>query len=658
MTLYRQLLIFTLILFLLLFTGTWLAKLNSTRGFLLAQLESHAQDTATSLGLSISPYIEENDLPTVETMFNAVFDRGYYSVVRLVDVEGKVVIDRSRDVAVDTVPGWFVGLIPLKTPIASSLVLSGWNQAGTVMVQSHPGYAYKTLWETAVNTSIWFGAMIILVVVVGGIGLRFLLKPLKKVEHQAETLCKKQYEIQTQLPRTRELRRVVEAMNKMTYKVKEMFDEQARVAERLRKNAYHDPLTGQGNRRYLEGQVASRLNSEEGPVGGAFFLVEVQGLQNVNREKGFEIGDELVRKVSAVLAESVEYVPLAALARLTGGNFGMLLPDISKGEAERVAENIMSELALLGNEGMTLSDEIAHLGGIVYDRPRELGHLLADADTALHEAQQKGSNKWAVITTAETPDGDPRGRKRWRDILQNALEEKNVFLYGQPVMAPGDNNRAIHLEVFSRITDESGQLLNAAMFIPLAERLNLVAALDRIVLEKVLKTCGSCKQPVELAVNLSPASLKKDDFRNWIIRELERNASKGPRIRFEFTEFSAVRNLKLIKDFGKELHRLGHGYGLDHFGQSFSNFGYLQSLRPDFVKIDRAYTDELQGRNSDSHFFISSLVGVAHSLDILVIAEGVEMVDQLKLLQELNLDGMQGYLLGRPEPLESGLRKL
>ena len=273
MTLFRQLLIFTLVLFFFLFAGTWFARLNSTRTFLLDQLESHAQDTATSLGLSISPYMVKKDLPAVETMINAVFDRGYYRVIRLADVEDKVLVDRTQEVVMEGVPRWFVSFVPLETPSAMSIVLAGWSQAGTVLVESHPGYAYKTLWDTVVTTSLWFLVMIIVVLVGGGFGLRVLLKPLKRVEHQAEILCKKQYEIQTNLPRTRELRRVVEAMNKMTYKVKDMFDEQARVAERLRKNAYHDSLTGLGNRRYLEGQVATRRESGESSVNGAFMLV-------------------------------------------------------------------------------------------------------------------------------------------------------------------------------------------------------------------------------------------------------------------------------------------------------------------------------------------------------------------------------------------------
>lgn len=650
MTLYRQLLIFTLLLFFVLFAGTWFSKLNSTRTFLLDQLESHAQDTATSLGLSISPHMEHNDLPAVETMFNAVFDRGYYRIVRLTDVEDRMLIDRTREVAIEGVPQWFINLVPLETPSATSIVLAGWRQAGTVLVESHPGYAYKTLWDTVVRTSVWFLVMIVVVLVGGGLGLRILLKPLQRVEHQADFLCKKQYEIQTDLPRTRELRRVVEAMNRMTYKVKDMFDEQAQVAERLRKNAYLDSLTGLGNRRYLEGQVATRLNRGESSLSGAFLLVELHDLQELNQVKGFRAGDELVQRVGQVLKASVEHVPHCAVARLTGGNFALFLPDIGIDGAGQIAESIGKEFAQLPGEGLTVSENVGHIGGVVYENSTTLGQLLSGADTALRAAQQQGGNKWLIDTPADE-SGAARGQMQWREILNDALEKKSILLFCQRVVRCSDRSTTVHLEVFSRIMDESGKLLSAGRFVPLAVRLGLVSALDRVVIEKALEACAGLSEADRLSVNVSPSSLKDAHFRGWLLPALKKLPPAGPKLTFEFAEFGAVQNLDLVREFGKEVQELGHGYGLDHFGQGFSNFGYLQSLRPDFVKIDRAYTDELLSKESDSHFFIGSLIGVAHSLDIMVVAEGVETEEQYRLLHELNLDAVQGYLIGRPEPL-------
>jgi hypothetical protein len=130
MTLFRQLLIFTIILFILLFTGTWFALIQGTRTFLAEQLVSHAQDTATSFGLSIVPHVAQGDYATVETMMNVVFDRGYYKSMRVVDIEGNEKVVRNRKVTVEGVPEWFIDFVPLGSPSATSSLTAGWIQAG------------------------------------------------------------------------------------------------------------------------------------------------------------------------------------------------------------------------------------------------------------------------------------------------------------------------------------------------------------------------------------------------------------------------------------------------------------------------------------------------------------------------------------------------
>ncbi len=231
MTLYRQLLLFTLFLFSVLLSGVWIEKLYSTRSFLVNQLASHAQDTATSLGLSLSPVLAAGDISSADTMMNAVFDRGYYRRISLKDVYGKMISEKTLRVEFEGVPDWFVNLIPIETPVAEALIMAGWNQAGKLYVESHPGYAYKTLWQTAVRISGYFLSTFILVLCFGALGLNLLLKPLKRLEQQAEAICRKEYSIQQELPKTRELRRVVISMIRMTAKVRDMFAEQAKFAE-------------------------------------------------------------------------------------------------------------------------------------------------------------------------------------------------------------------------------------------------------------------------------------------------------------------------------------------------------------------------------------------------------------------------------------------
>jgi len=471
MTLYRQLIIFTLALFLLLFAGTWYAKLDSTRSFLTDQLESHAQDTATSLGLSISQFLIQKDMPTVETMINAVFDRGYYKTVKLTDIKQQILIERVLDVKIENVPPWFIRLIPLKTPEAVANVMSGWIQAGTIHVMSHPGYAYKTLWEDVIRTTLWFLACGVFVLIAGGFGLRVLLRPLVLVERQADALCRKEYEIQERVPWTKELRRVVEAMNRMTYKVKEMFEEQVTQAEGLRERAYHDPVTGLGNRRYFETQITARLDRRDSVTKGIMLLIKLNDLDKLNQQKGFQAGDELLKRVAALLHEATKSYASCVLARLTGGDFGIFLPDAPPWDAETIAGGLANQLSQLAAEQIAATDNVGHVGAATYECTTTLGRLLSEADLALGAARQMGPNGWSVRAITEETDKMPLGQQQWKEMLEKALRERRVSLDAQPVVKTTDRSHLLHLEIFSRIVMEDGKFLSAGVFMPLAERM-------------------------------------------------------------------------------------------------------------------------------------------------------------------------------------------
>jgi len=651
MTLYRQLLIFLITLLLILFIGTWLSRFQATRTFLQDQLQSHAQDTATSLGLSISTHLAARDRAAMETMINAIFDRGYYEEIRLDDLDGKTLVVRYMKVKIQGIPAWFIDMVHLEAPSGKALVMNGWRRLGTILVRSHPGYAYKTLWESGVRTALWFGCAGVLTALIGGLLLRILLRPLKRVERQAHALCHRRYEIQEELPRTRELRRVVRAMNQMTRKIKDIFDEQAAIAQRLREMSYRDPLTGLGNRRFLETQVAARLRREVGGLKGVFLIVQLLDLHKLNREQGFEAGDTLIKRFSGLLKDLVEHLPNVTLARLTGGDFGIFLPDIEQEEGERICEEIRSLFTRLKGEGLSLDERVGLVGGVFYSGPTSLAELLAVADRSLREAAGQGINRWRMTPLSDEARRLARGRQEWRRLLIRILEEGGIVLHGQPCVLTADRSRIDHLEIFSRITDPSGSLLSAGTFLPMAESLDLIARFDQLVLETALKAPDRIDAAAHLAINISPASLLDDRFVDDLLVRIRAVDPKQTRVTIEVTEFTAVRELDRLRRLGHDLRKMGHGLALDHFGQSFAQFGYLKGLQPDYVKIDRAYTDELDSVDSEAYFFIGALCGVAHSLDIRVIAEGVETEHQFALLKELRIDAVQGFLIQRPRPL-------
>lgn len=652
MTLYRQLLIFTLVLFIVLFIGVCFEKLQSTRTFLTNQLEAHAQDTATSLGLSLSPVLAEKDLSTVDTMMNAVFDRGYYRRIALEDVYGKVITERDLIVEFEGVPAWFVSMIPLKTPVAESLITTGWTQAGKLYVESHPGFAYRTLWETVVQVGAYFLLSGGVVLILGAMGLKYLLAPLKKVEQQAEAICRKEYTIQEKLPHTRELRQVVTSMNKMTAKVKDMFSEQSKVAERLRRNAYSDQLTGLGNRRYMTGQVEAHLENISGSTTGALILLQVVELQEINQVNGFEAGDTLLKKVAEVIKGETSKIRNVALARLTGGDYAVFLPEISEGEATELTEKISNNVAKLAFDNLSHIDNISHVGCVVYDHKPTLPQLLSEADNALHSARQKGPNMVSVMSLLTDKQQTIKGKTWWKKTLEDVLEKESVLLYGQSVVKSRERDETLHLEILSRIVLADNEIVSAGVFIPFAEQMGMISLLDKTVIKQLIRRQKRLGVKRTVAVNISPSSVGDTEFVDWLLGTLKAEANSSLKIIFELPEFGAVQHIDAAREFSEAVQKLGHGVGLDHFGQSFSNFGYLRSLKPEYVKIDRAFTNELEQEHGDSEFFIEALCGVAHSLDVKVIAEGVEQEQQVERLLELNIDALQGYLFGTPEQLD------
>ncbi|MFO7964965.1 MAG: EAL domain-containing protein [Desulfobacterales bacterium] len=647
MTLFRQLILFTLVLFFLLFTGSWLVKLSSTRTFLIDQLESHAQDTATSLGLSITLHIDDEAM--IETMVNAVFDQGYYQYIRVIDTQDHVIINRVLPIEFEKVPQWFIRLVDLSAPEAEAHIMSGWLHAGTVYVKSHPGYAYKTLWEDVVRMTVWFALCGIVVLTVGGAGIRILLRPLKRVQHQAEALSNRQYEIQKKLPRTRELRSVVETMNKLTRKVKEMFEEQASYAHRLREHAYSDSLTGLGNRRYFKSQINARLDRRDSDTKNVLLLIQLNDLQQLNIERGFQAGDALLKRTADLLRECTKTYPNSILARLTGGDFSIFIPDAAFWDAESIAKAVTGRLSRLFAENAALTDNIGHVGASVHDIPTTPARLMAEADLALRTAQKSGPNMWEIRAIKEASEKMPLGQQGWKELIRETIHRQNIHIYAQPVVRADDRQRVIHKEVFSKISTQGGELISAGIFLPFSERFGMISAIDRMVLANVMTLAGNEPEMDPVAVNVSPTSLLDREFTDWIAEALAAFPSSMPRIHFEFSEYGAIQQINRVKEFGSLVRRYGHALGLDHYGQSFTKLGYLQSLRPDYVKIDRAYTGELKSEDNDSRFFIGSLCSVAHSLDILVVAEGVEDEQQSRILQDLNIDGIQGYVIAKPE---------
>jgi len=220
MSLFKQLFILIAAIFLVIFTVNFIISVNNTRSYLEIEAEIHAQDTATSLGLSLSPHMTGENDPLLLTMVNVIFDAGYYKQIRLLNAKGEEWVDVENPDTFDEVPEWFVRLLPMKTAIAESEISSGWTIAGKLFVTISPGYAYLKLYQQAKKALLYSFIAYILFNVLVYFLLRFILIPLKRIEQQAKDIANGNFNTIEKIPMTTEIKSVTLSMNYMSKKIR------------------------------------------------------------------------------------------------------------------------------------------------------------------------------------------------------------------------------------------------------------------------------------------------------------------------------------------------------------------------------------------------------------------------------------------------------
>ncbi|WLH13004.1 EAL domain-containing protein [Pseudomonas hefeiensis] len=645
MSLFKQLLIAICLFLVVAFSGSFMVSLESSRAQYVNQLRSHAQDAATALALSLTPNID--DPAMVELMVSSIFDSGYYATIRVVDVAtDKTLVERTGTPDAGNVPQWFIKLIGLEPAGGDAIVSRGWEQAARVEVVSHPMFALAKLWQSALGSLGWLLLCGAVSAVLGALLLRRQLKPLDYMVHQSHAIARREFLSLPELPRTPELRRVVQAMNQMVEKLKALFQEQAERSEKLRVESYQDNLTGLANRRYFEMQLHARVSNPEQASSGYLLLLRVKDLAGLNQRLGGQRTDQLLKAVGEqLLRECARYPETHNLVtRIRGGEFAVLAPGLVREEALQLAQNLESALASLSATGATDVASVASIGLAPFVHGDSPQAVLQLGDQALAQAESQGEPGWACLDhSASASVGDDH--HAWHTLLDQALSNQRFELYFQPVVAAQDTQVVLHYKVLSRLLDEQGQTIPAGRFLPWLERFGWTARLDRLMLEQVLKQMAGHEQA--LALNLSSATLADPQALNKIFEILRAHSNLGPRLTLEIGE-EQLPEQAVLEQLTRQLRELGFSLSLQRFGGRFSMIGNLSRLGLAYLKIDGSYIRAID-QESDKRLFIEAIQRAAHSIDLPLIAERVETEGELAVIREMGLFGVQGQLVGEPK---------
>lgn len=424
----------------------------------------------------------------------------------------------------------------------------------------------------------------------------------------------------------------------------------------LEHQANHDHLTGLENRSSFEKRLINRLAERyPGTQDDTLLYFDLDQFKVVNDTCGHAAGDALLRQLSALLIS--QFRPNDTFARLGGDEFAVLLPAVPVERGLQFAEHLRASVETFR---FSWNDHIfapeASIGAVAISGIQNtIEELMTAADIACYAAKNSGRNRVHLYEVDDAELSQRQTEMNWVPRIRNALETTGLVLYGQiiePARLNTDDDP--HIEVLLRMQDENNDLIPPGAFLPAAERYGLMPHIDRWVISNTLSWMAAHivraeKIPV-CAINISGASICDDSFREFLLKTLSQTQVPHQNICFEITETVAVANLASAIEFMQMIKLRGCSFALDDFGAGMSSFTYLKNLPVDFVKIDGAFVRDLLN-NETSVAMVKAMADISRVMQIKSIAEFVENDDVRNKLMHIGIDFVQGYGVGKPQPL-------
>lgn len=645
MSLYKQLLLGICLFTLVLFCGNFFITLDSSREQYSAQLSAHSQDAATALGVSLTGNID--DPAMVELMVNAIFDSGYFYSIRVVDMNsGKPLIERQSDPQSGNVPQWFERLVHLKPGTGEAIIMRGWIQAARVEVVSHPMFALTRLWRSMIASFLWLTGCSLLCLICAMLLLRRSLRPLDHIAVQAASITRREFRHVPNVPKTPELRRVVEASNMMVSQLQMLFSEQAQRTDALREAAYHDSLTGLNNRRAFDIHLQSILRDDEMAF-GYVILLRVRDLAGLNLRMGGEKTDALLREMATILRETKQiYLHQDGfIARIRGGEFAIVTADMLPQEHQVFMNALTARVSALYKTGMSDRSPLAYFASLTFQPGDTLQNIMAQADQALTAAE---TNAHYVLQPGVNPAaGSHDDHHRWLTRLENVLQAENFVLFGQPVVTCDSTRQVLHHKILARIKTEEGEMIPAGRFMPWFLRFSLSARMDAVMLKQTLRFMST--SPMALALSISGESIASDENLAVLLQLLKNAPQQAKQLTLELDE-NELPDPERVSVVVNKLNAVGCRLGIQHFGGRFHLIGNLPQWGLAWIKIDGSYIHHID-KEEDKRFFIEAMYWAARQINLPLIAEQVETSEELAILNKIGIYGAMGRYFGDPSSL-------
>ena len=425
--------------------------------------------------------------------------------------------------------------------------------------------------------------------------------------------------------------------------------EEKKIEEFIHHQAYHDALTDLPNRNFLLEKIDSII--QEHPNDDkkiAIIFLDLDNFKKVNDTEGHEAGDQLLRTATKRMRNCVREADV--LVRLGGDEFVILIEsDISQSGLMRMSTNILESLAkpfLLNNHNHFIS---CSMGISIYPRDDTLPDgLIGKADMAMYRAKKMGKNNFQFYS--EELERLALHQLEFEHNLRYAISNGQIEIFLQPEIEVS-SGKIVAAEALARWIRPDGTMIPPVQFIGVAEQVNLISGIGRIVFDKVCAEITRWKQQginnITVAINLSAHEFKDADLADNIKNKLLEYDVHGESIVLEITESLFMEDKESVLRTMNQLRAIGIRFAIDDFGTGYSSFSYLQDLPIDYLKIDRSFLIDVT-HNKKKYAIARSIIDIGNHLDLQVIAEGIEDQETLDFIIKNQCAMAQGFLMYRP----------
>ncbi|MFD2094452.1 EAL domain-containing protein [Corallincola platygyrae] len=519
--------------------------------------------------------------------------------------------------------------------------------AGSHAVIITPDYSHLQLSfirNIAFTTIAWLIMLIVSIMWLRG----SLHKPLRNSVKELQALCDKlvhaEKDLQVSSGLASEFKSIGEGLQAIQKSVVDRLHQTEEELTQVRKTAYLDHLTGLPNRSQFMLDIPEMLADESGKHFGIMALVRTTALGQINKAKGYTAGDQFIN----VLVDSVKSVASqfrgSKIYRLNSSDFAIVLHHFSQKEADSLGAQLQGRLnEIKHNHDL---DNTAYIGMAGFTQGMSVGDLLALCDTATGVAQSKDSNSWHFQT--DLAGTEVLGERNWQESIEYLAKQTKFTLIGQ-MIKPLKQGK-IYTAVSPRFSTADGDELPYRSAYSMAERLQLSVDLDKAVLSAILALANKRGGEDPLGLTVSVTAAHDSSFLVWLERMLGKHSKLASRLTFEITEQGLQRDLKSSRRFIDVVHRTGAKVTVKQFGLGMTSFKFFKDLKPDYIKIDQSYMEDIES-DRNIQYFLRLIIDIAHRLSIKVIASGVESQEQKYVLEGMFVDGIQGSYVHRAAPL-------